>query len=47
MMGYLKITPLTGVFVNRWKTYSSKTTNTPLLLIKVNGEINISIDGLN
>jgi hypothetical protein len=50
--GLPKITPLwRAFFVNgRWKTYSSKvqlTNNTIIAFIKVNGEINISIDGLN
>jgi hypothetical protein len=50
MMKYLQnYCPMTGVFINgRWKTYKKVqlTNNAIIAFLKVNGEINVSINGL-
>jgi hypothetical protein len=50
MMKYLQNYPMTGVLLTeRWKTYNSKvqlTNNAIIAFLKVNGEINVSINGL-
>jgi hypothetical protein len=50
MMKYLQnYSPMTGVLLGRWKTYNSKvqlTNNAIIAFLKVNGEINVSINGL-